>query len=653
MIYVFRKEMRKWHTVLWIVFVSLALSGVSFFFFRPKHASEMKVATVNGYPVYFETYRRALAEINSRLESLRPLAAAYGMSEEAFFNMFLGVAKPEEMALDTCVNEALLNVIKDEFKVTIDSAWFAAALAKGMPQFVDASGKINMDMYQRYLQRMATTPAEYEKSKMGEFKREVVQNIVSESAYVPKFIARDIFECTYASKSFVVASFPFSHFLHEVKKETVDEKRLEDYYMTHKESYRVSEKRKAAYWSFNPEEYVGKVDVEPSLVQQYYERHKSSLFRIPPKVKVRRIFIKHAPTARDVAHDVYQQLTKDPSKFAELAKKYSEDTKTAASGGVVDFFSKGTYDKEFEAAAFRLKTNGDISKVTKTQEGYEIVQLVDRIKAGEKDFDSVKEEIIKGMRVRRASSSIRSDLEGVVRAFAEDNTSLERFVKKHNLKEEHTDWLTEKDAQASELDGAVAKKLFASNKRQNFVGFFNFKDKYVVFQCTGVEPSSVPSFEKVRHTVLDRYQHEAADARAKNSLKLMRSEILDKKLSFDEAVAQFSGKVSETKAMTKAEGEKGLAWADASFREKLFALTDVSQVLEHKHKDEYYLASLQSASFPEGVTFEAKYPQIIKQEKYKAGKIQGSAFIASLHRNAKIETDRKILDSKSTDMREE
>lgn len=653
MIHVFRKEMKKWHSVLWIVFVSMALSGVSFFVFRQKHFSEMSVATVNGYPIYFDAYRRSLAEIQGRLDQLRPLAQAYGMSEDAFFSVFFGGMRPEEIAFDTCVNEALLNSVKDSFNINLDSAWFGEALAKTMPQFADESGKINMEMYQRYLQRMSTTSAEYEKSKKEEFKRDAINSIISNAGYVPQFVAEDIVSAEHGHKSFVVATFSLSHFQNIVNKEVVDEKKLAEYYQIHKEGYRIPEKRKARYWTVSTDLYVEKADVDQAQVKQYYERHKSTQFRVAPKVKVRRIFIKHAPDAKELANSVHAQVTKTPSVFAELAQKHSQDTVSSGKGGVVDFFAKGTHDKEFEQVAFRLKENGDISSVTKTAQGYEIVQLVDRVKAGEKSFDDVKEEIIKGMRLRRAASSIRTDLESVVRGAAEDATLLERFVKKHDLKEVETDWLEAQDGKEASVDGMLAKKIFTAGKREKSVGFFNFEDKYVVYQCVGVEKSQIPAFAHVKDKVLERHRSEEADALARNTLKGIRVNVLDKKMSFEDAVLEHGGKLVTTKSATKAGSAKELAWLDAGMREKLFALTDTNQVFEHKHKDEYFLAVLKEMSGPEGSDLETKCAQIIKQEKFKVQKAQSSAFIASLHRNAKIDTDRRILDGKSTDMKDE
>ena len=70
------------------------------------------------------------------------------------------------------------------------------------------------------------------------------------------------------------------------------------------------------------------------------------------------------------------ELLAHPEKFASIAKENSADTKTASAGGLMPFFSKGTYDRNFERAAFTLAKEGDISAVIKTNEGYEIVQLV-------------------------------------------------------------------------------------------------------------------------------------------------------------------------------------------------------------------------------------------------------------------------------------
>lgn len=65
-------------------------------------------------------------------------------------------------------------------------------------------------------------------------------------------------------------------------------------------------------------------------------------------------------------------------KFSTLAVLYSEDPGSAAKGGELGLFSRGSMAPEFESAAFNLKNKNDISEVIKTKFGYHLLQLIER-----------------------------------------------------------------------------------------------------------------------------------------------------------------------------------------------------------------------------------------------------------------------------------
>jgi foldase protein PrsA len=76
--------------------------------------------------------------------------------------------------------------------------------------------------------------------------------------------------------------------------------------------------------------------------------------------------------AKSKAEDVLKQINAG-GDFAELAKKYSQDT-SAANGGDLGFFGKGQMVKEFEDAAFNAQP-GQVVGPIKTQYGYHIIKV--------------------------------------------------------------------------------------------------------------------------------------------------------------------------------------------------------------------------------------------------------------------------------------
>jgi parvulin-like peptidyl-prolyl isomerase len=71
---------------------------------------------------------------------------------------------------------------------------------------------------------------------------------------------------------------------------------------------------------------------------------------------------------------LYQQLKKDPRRFAALARQKSVDTGSGAQGGELGWFTKGMMVAPFEKAAFSLPV-GRIGPPVKSQYGYHIIQV--------------------------------------------------------------------------------------------------------------------------------------------------------------------------------------------------------------------------------------------------------------------------------------
>ena len=147
------------------------------------------------------------------------------------------------------------------------------------------------------------------------------------------------------------------------------------------------------------------ISVTTQEMQEYYNQHKDEMQR-PETVRMSEILIStQAPAAAksggqaEVSTDevvakakanadaIYAQLQKG-AKFEDLAKSASNGP-TAAQGGDLEYFKRGTLSKQLEDQVFTLKP-GQFTEPIRTNQGWVILKVTEHISEGVPPFKEVE-----------------------------------------------------------------------------------------------------------------------------------------------------------------------------------------------------------------------------------------------------------------------
>ncbi|HEU5336878.1 MAG TPA: peptidylprolyl isomerase [Terriglobales bacterium] len=153
------------------------------------------------------------------------------------------------------------------------------------------------------------------------------------------------------------------------------------------------------------QEVGSKINITPQEIQKYYADHRSEMAQ-PEQVRLSEILISTQPSptedpkaaaavtdeqrvakAEAEANQLYEQIQKG-AKFDEVAKQSSQGP-TAAQGGDLGYFKRGTLAKELEDVTFGMKA-GEVTKPIRTKQGFVILKVTEHQQAGvppEKDVE--------------------------------------------------------------------------------------------------------------------------------------------------------------------------------------------------------------------------------------------------------------------------
>jgi peptidyl-prolyl cis-trans isomerase D len=183
---------------------------------------------------------------------------------------------------------------------------------------------------------------------------------------------------------------------------------IEAHYNARQADFRAAEQAQIEYLVLDLATLAARQTVGEEELRKFYTDNPAR-FGTPEERRASHVLIKADASAskadkakaRARAEELLAEARKDPKRFAEIARRHSQDEGSAAQGGDLDFFGRGAMVKPFEDAAFRLKP-GEISEVFETDFGYHFL-TVTAVRGGQsKPFASVRAEIEAELRLQLA-----------------------------------------------------------------------------------------------------------------------------------------------------------------------------------------------------------------------------------------------------------
>ena len=157
------------------------------------------------------------------------------------------------------------------------------------------------------------------------------------------------------------------------------------------------------------------IQIEETAAKEVFEKNPAP-YSQKEQVRARHILIKVDPKASEEvlnkaktkATEIVQMAKKEGADFAQLAKDKSEGP-SSVKGGDLGAFPKGAMVPEFEKVAFELKA-GEISDLVKTQFGFHIIKVEEKMAAKEAKFEDAKAVIMSQLKNAQIQQMLESEL---------------------------------------------------------------------------------------------------------------------------------------------------------------------------------------------------------------------------------------------------
>ena len=418
--------------VLAMVTLPFAFFGVDYYFRSGDSAKAL--ATVGGSKIEQPEFDNLMREQQARLR--QALGSRYDPA-------MLDTPAVRYALLDQLVNQRLLENRARAEHFSVSDAQLAQFIA-GLPPF-QVAGKFSATRYNEVLAEQGMTPLMFEQRVRGELQLSPLQDPIVGGSFAPGASVRNYLALAEQKREVDVATVAAAPFEKSVD---VTDAQMKAYYDKNPSAFQTQEVASIEYLTLSQDALAAQMKIDPAEVRQTYEANAKQ-YTTNEERQASHILIAVKPdataaekaAAKAKAEMIVEKVRAKPDDFAALAKEYSQDPGSAAQGGDLGSFARGSMVKPFEDAVFAAKV-GDIVGPVETNFGYHIIKVTGITPAHVQTFDEVKGRIEADLRRQKATQKFAAAAEQFQNLVYEQADSLAGTAKALDLKVETTPLMT-------------------------------------------------------------------------------------------------------------------------------------------------------------------------------------------------------------------
>lgn len=297
---------------------------------------------------------------------------------------------------------------------------------------------------------------------------------------------------------------------------SVSDAEVKKYYDAHPAEFKLPEMARLEYVVLSQQELAKSVVVSHEEIQKYFDAHKAELTGEERKASHILITMPKdaAPDAKKAAHAkadaLLAELKANPARFAELAKKESQDPGSAANGGDLGYFAQGAMVKPFNDAAFQLK-KGETSAVVTSDFGLHIIRLDD---VRSKTLAEVQPDVEQKLKLEKVSQSYQAQVEKFNELVYQQADSLKPVAEAFKLAVQQSSWVTRAKAGDELLNNEKLREAAFSDdvlkKKHNSEAIEVAPGTMVSVRVIEAKPAQSPKLETVKAVIVEKLKQEQA-----------------------------------------------------------------------------------------------------------------------------------------------